>query len=159
MYGKLAGCDANLVYLCDEGKVEGNILAIKHLDKCERHELLRNASLLVCPRRHSGFESTMLEAMALGCPVLASNTGSALEFIENGRTGFLLTNKTQLWADKITAILSSQAGTNVPQANIFQTIVAPETLTAIKRDAREHTQSLCSERLFREVLLEILRSI
>ena len=93
VYGKLSNCGANLVYLSDKASVEDNIVAMKQMEKSERHELLRNASLLVCPRRHSGFHLALLEAMALGCPVLASNTGSALEFVENGRTGFLLTNK------------------------------------------------------------------
>lgn len=159
MYGQLSNCGANLVYLSDKASVEGNIVAMKQMEKSERHELLRNASLLVCPRRHSGFHLALLEAMVLGCPVLASNTGSALEFIENGRTGFLLTNKVQLWADKITAILAMQAGTVVPQANIFQTLVSPDKLQLIKREASEQINSLCNDRLFREVLLEILETI
>ena len=34
----------------------------------------------------------MVEAMALGCPVISFNRGAAPEIVENGKTGFLVKN-------------------------------------------------------------------
>lgn len=45
---------------------------------------------VLLPSRYEGFPNVVLEAMALGVPVLASRVGDVPNLVEDGRTGFLL---------------------------------------------------------------------
>ncbi len=51
--------------------------------------VLARSSVLVCSSRSEGFPSTVLEAMALGVPVVASSVGGVGELIEHGVDGLL----------------------------------------------------------------------
>lgn len=51
--------------------------------------LMRSLSLLVAPARYEGYGMTVLEAMASGTAVVASDTGVYGEVIEPGREGFV----------------------------------------------------------------------
>ena len=55
-------------------------------------ELMKNAKALLFPifKRQEPFGLVVVEAMACGAPVIASNTGSMPEIIENAKTGFLV---------------------------------------------------------------------
>lgn len=76
----------------------GSVFSIKDpLNRLERQELLRNASALLCPIHFNGFDISVLEAMQFGCPVVASVTGSAAEFLDNGNAGITLTNDIAIW--------------------------------------------------------------
>jgi len=58
----------------------------------KRNELLRNASVLLHPINFDEpFGLSIVEAMACGTPVIASNRGSMPELIRNGMNGFLVT--------------------------------------------------------------------
>jgi glycosyltransferase involved in cell wall biosynthesis len=45
---------------------------------------------VLLPSRYEGFPNVVLEAMALGVPVLASRVGDVPNLVDDGRTGFLL---------------------------------------------------------------------
>ncbi|MEN8182351.1 MAG: glycosyltransferase family 4 protein [Myxococcota bacterium] len=49
----------------------------------------REAQLLLFPSREEGFPFAVLEAMALGLPVVATKVGAIPEMVEEGRGGFL----------------------------------------------------------------------
>jgi glycosyltransferase involved in cell wall biosynthesis len=51
--------------------------------------LMQLADILVLPSREEGLSNVLLEAMAAGCAVLASDVGGNPEAIETGRTGLL----------------------------------------------------------------------
>jgi glycosyltransferase involved in cell wall biosynthesis len=51
---------------------------------------LAHANCLVMPSLHEGLPYTLLEAMAAGCPIVASNTGGLAEILEDGRTALLV---------------------------------------------------------------------
>lgn len=54
----------------------------------EVYELIRGAAVLVVPSvNYEGFPRTIVEAFAVGTPVIASRLGSMIELIEDGRTG------------------------------------------------------------------------
>ena len=58
----------------------------------ERHdvpELLRAFDVFVLCSRNEGISNTILEAMASGLPVIASNVGGTPELVEHERTGSL----------------------------------------------------------------------
>jgi glycosyltransferase involved in cell wall biosynthesis len=51
--------------------------------------LMQAADFLVLPSRFEGLSNALLEAMAAGCPAIASAVGGTPELIEDGRTGLL----------------------------------------------------------------------
>jgi glycosyltransferase involved in cell wall biosynthesis len=69
--------------------------------------LYRGASMLVLPSRYEGFGFTALEAMARGCPVLASDIPALREVSGDGAL-FLPVDDEQAWSDAIRRVLSDQ---------------------------------------------------
>ena len=57
--------------------------------RVDRLKILPECQGLILPSKHEGFPNAVLEAMALGIPVIASNTGGIPELIEHGETGWL----------------------------------------------------------------------
>jgi sugar transferase (PEP-CTERM/EpsH1 system associated) len=53
-------------------------------------ELLRSMDIFVLPSLNEGISNTILEAMATGLPIVATNVGGNPELVEEGRTGFLV---------------------------------------------------------------------
>ncbi|MCA9436315.1 MAG: glycosyltransferase [Candidatus Omnitrophica bacterium] len=57
--------------------------------RLDRLKILPECQALILPSKHEGFPNAVLEAMALGIPVIASNTGGIPELIDHGETGWL----------------------------------------------------------------------
>lgn len=51
--------------------------------------LLQTVDLFVCPSRHEGLGSVVLEAWANGCPIVATDSQGPGELIDHGQTGLL----------------------------------------------------------------------
>jgi glycosyltransferase involved in cell wall biosynthesis len=61
--------------------------------------------MLLLPSREEPFGRTLIEAMALGVPVLATNVGGPAEIITDGREGYLLPPlEPHAWAAAIRSI-------------------------------------------------------
>lgn len=71
-------------------KLDGKVTLISGLNSNDRAQILKRSSMLFYPFQRRSFDHMIIKAMATGCPVMASNTGAALEQIQNGMTGFLL---------------------------------------------------------------------
>jgi glycosyltransferase involved in cell wall biosynthesis len=69
--------------------------AIEHLgfvnDRAKLPDFYRSAHVFASPAYHEvGIANVYVEAMACGCPVVASTTGGAPEAVTDGKTGFLV---------------------------------------------------------------------
>lgn len=94
----LRGSDLGLV-IVGSGPEEGRLRALAAKDSRilflgeKSHKvammLIRGSDIFVLPSRMEGLGFVLLEAMAQGVPVIASNTGGIPELIENERTGLL----------------------------------------------------------------------
>lgn len=58
-------------------------------ERTDAAHLMQTADFLVLPSHFEGLSNALLEAMAAGCPVIASAVSGSLELIEDGRTGLL----------------------------------------------------------------------
>jgi glycosyltransferase involved in cell wall biosynthesis len=68
------------------------------------------ADLLLMPSRFEGLPMTLLEAMAMGLPVVASNLDGIAEVVADGREGFLVDpGDTASFVDRISRILENPA--------------------------------------------------
>lgn len=68
-----------------------------------KRELYRHAKALIFPiQNHEPFGLVVVEALACGCPVIATNRGAMGEIIDDNKTGYLVdTYNLDDWADKI----------------------------------------------------------
>jgi glycosyltransferase involved in cell wall biosynthesis len=68
-------------------------------------ELMRALDVLLLPSAEEPFGRALIEAMALGVPVLATNVGGPTEIIEDGREGYLLApGQPAAWAQAVRRI-------------------------------------------------------
>ncbi len=68
-----------------------NISLLGYIADAQRNCLLQAADAAVMPSLYEPFGIVALEAMAAGCPVVASNTGGLAEVIDHGETGLTVT--------------------------------------------------------------------
>ncbi len=107
-------------------------------------ELMRTSDCFVLASRKEGFGITILEAMANGIPVIASDTGGIPEIIRDGENGILVDIKQKGSISK--AIESMQSDREM----VEKFIVAGKT-TALEKFHVKHT-SARYEDLYRELL-------
>lgn len=77
-------------------------------------EVLRLSDVCVLSSKAEGFSNAILEYMAAGRPVVATDVGGAREAIEEGKTGFLvLSGDDEAMAERVIALLSDPERTRV----------------------------------------------
>lgn len=86
--------------------LEKRVVFMGYVD--ELYALLPALDILVVSSRQESFGRVILEAMAVGVPVVAFNQGGIPEIIEDGRNGFLAKNfSSQSLAEKIALLLKN----------------------------------------------------
>jgi glycosyltransferase involved in cell wall biosynthesis len=73
----------------------------------DRNGLLKMAEAMVFPSQYEGFGAPLIEAMALGCPVVCSDSTCIPEIV--GDAGLVLPLTTQAWADALDRVRDDRA--------------------------------------------------
>lgn len=74
-------------------------------------DVLRALDLLLVPSWHEPFGRSVIEAMAMGVPVLATNVGGPAEIVTDGVDGLLLPpREPERWADAAASLLGERDG-------------------------------------------------
>jgi glycosyltransferase involved in cell wall biosynthesis len=80
---------------------------------------LQNADLLCHACDYEGLGKTIIESMAIGLPVLASDVAPLNEYIKDGKNGFLVDNNASNWAQKLVSLYhDKEARRRVSEAGI-----------------------------------------
>jgi len=69
---------------------------------------LRELDVFVLPSRSEGMSNTLLEAMASGLPIVATDVGSNRELLEGGRCGLIVPPDVEALADALAKILEDR---------------------------------------------------
>src|SRR5262249_26954971 len=94
--GGLKGYLGEIKRLVNELNLENNVKFLGYVPAEELPSLYQNAECLIFPSLYEGFGFPLVEAMACGCPVLASNTSSMPEICGDAAIYFDPTNKQSL---------------------------------------------------------------
>ena len=70
--------------LCERVELPG------YVSEAEKLEILRGADIFALVSEHEGFGMVYLEAASQALPIVASTVGGQLDFLEHGRTGWLV---------------------------------------------------------------------
>ena len=79
-----------LIKLAKELGVENRLVFLRSISNDQRLTLLNNTKILLYTPENEHFGIVPVEAMHIGCIVIACNSGGPLESIEHGKSGFLL---------------------------------------------------------------------
>jgi glycosyltransferase involved in cell wall biosynthesis len=89
----IAGPDFNyggkLKKLTEETNVQDHVTFYGPINGKEKFEAFSAANIVAIPSLYEGFGMLLLEAMAAGKPLVATNTGAAPEIIQDGKNGIL----------------------------------------------------------------------
>jgi glycogen synthase len=80
----------HLLDIAAEGGVQDRLILLGRVDEEEKVRLMRSSDCLVYPTRYESFGLPPLEAMAAGCPVVASDIPVVNEMITDGVNGVLV---------------------------------------------------------------------
>src|SRR6185295_10842852 len=73
-----------------EGNTREHVQLLGHVAWQQLAEWYRRATVFVMPSRYETFGISVVEAMAFGVPVVATNVGGLPELIDDGVTGLLV---------------------------------------------------------------------
>jgi glycosyltransferase involved in cell wall biosynthesis len=138
--------DQLLVLIGGSGTAEGvvrstadpRIRRLGRVSAADRSGLLRMAEAMVFPSRYEGFGAPLIEAMALGCPVVASDS-TCIPAIVDG-AGLVLPLTTDAWADALERVSrdrSTMIAAGLVRAQAFTARASGTALAAAYRAALE----------------------
>jgi glycosyltransferase involved in cell wall biosynthesis len=70
--------------------VEERVHFLGYVNETEKFRILKVSDIFVSTSQHEGFGLVFLEAMASGLPVVCYDHGGQTDFLENGKTGYVL---------------------------------------------------------------------
>jgi glycosyltransferase involved in cell wall biosynthesis len=104
-------------------KVESSCIFAGAMSREGVIQLMRNSTLLVAPSFMENAPYTILESMACGLPVIASNVGGVSEIIESGYNGTLVKpNSSKAIADCIINLLENKSSQSSMRQHAVETV-------------------------------------
>lgn len=82
----------NLIHLARELNIYENVIFLGNISNTEIIKLMKNCDFFIMLSRRVIFDLVVLEAMACGMTIIASNNGGNKEIIKNEENGYLLEN-------------------------------------------------------------------
>jgi glycosyltransferase involved in cell wall biosynthesis len=80
----------NLEKQANDLNISDKVQFLGRIDDAKKFQILSLCDLYVSTSDHEGFGLVFLEAMATGLPVVCYNKGGQTDFLEDGKTGFLV---------------------------------------------------------------------
>jgi glycosyltransferase involved in cell wall biosynthesis len=97
-------CRARVLRRLETLELREAVRVVEH--RADVPDVLASLDVVVCPSRREPFGLVLVEAMAAGRPVIASDSGGPLEIIEDGRSGLLFpTGDAAVLAERIIRLL------------------------------------------------------
>lgn len=87
--------------------LEAQVVFLQSINNNQRILLLENTKVLLYTPENEHFGIVPVEAMHMGCAVIACNSGGPLESVEDGKTGYLVPPDGEQWGRKVIAILGA----------------------------------------------------
>ncbi len=98
--------DEELQFLIDDLGLQDSVILKGRVPQQEVFKLMQEASLMLMPSLEEGIPNVVVEAMALGLPVLSTDCGGVPELIDEGVNGWLVpTRDPEAMAEAIVAFL------------------------------------------------------
>jgi glycosyltransferase involved in cell wall biosynthesis len=91
------------------GGAPSNVVVHGAVEHARILEAMQGAHLLLLPSEHEGFPYAVLEAMALGLPIVATAAGAIPEMVEEGRGGCVRPRDPRALEDAVREILRDEA--------------------------------------------------
>ena len=140
--------DALLVLIGGSGTAEGvvrsaadpRIRRLGRVPAADRNGLLRMAEAMVFPSRYEGFGAPLIEAMALGCPVIAADS-TCIPAILDG-AGLVLPLTKQAWSDALDRVRRERTtiiAAGLTRSQAFTARASGAALGAVYTAALEHS--------------------
>ncbi|MEM9480804.1 MAG: glycosyltransferase family 4 protein [Verrucomicrobiota bacterium] len=99
--------DAVPTKLVEAMRKQKNVLMTGSVGRPRLKDLLANAGAFLFPSDREGLPLSVIEALAMGVPVIARPVSSLPELLKDGENGFLLSaSAPDAWADKIGTVLT-----------------------------------------------------
>lgn len=102
----------NIYNLSKKYKLEDKIYFHGYIEQEKLKDLLLNSHLFCMPTDYEGLCKSIIEAMALGIPVLASDVAPINDYIKDKENGFLSENTPEAWAKNILDIYNGKYNLN-----------------------------------------------
>lgn len=99
--------------LAEKLGITERVYFLKSISNDERLLLLENTKVLLYTPENEHFGIVPVEAMHMGCIVMACNSGGPLESVADGETGYLQPPVEEMWGEKINTILGGSNSAEV----------------------------------------------
>lgn len=80
----------NLANLAEELNVSDRIHFLGFVSETEKFQYLQNSDIYVLSSLHEGFGIVLQEAMQVGLPIISTDNGGQVDFIKEGKNGYLV---------------------------------------------------------------------
>lgn len=118
-----------------------------YIDYQNMPQFYSSGDMLILPSFLESFPMTILEAMACGLPVIASNVGDVADMVKEGETGFLIDKGDyQTLAERINQLLSDEALRIRMGKNARSLVVENYSLETMGRKTLEVYQEVLEEK-------------